>query len=96
MNSNDSTPRNAGPRRPRPAEDAGAKDEGKANKKGEANTAQSDAEAAQRSGQFGADRPDRAQAPTPRRGADEQPHPQGPEYEEGGRYPGTREPGGGR
>lgn len=90
MNSNDSTPRNAGPRRPRPAEDAGVKDEDKAN------TAQSDAEAAQRSGQFGADRPDRAQAPTPRRGADEQPHPQGPEYEEGGRYPGTREPGGGR
>ncbi|WP_373744090.1 hypothetical protein [Achromobacter insuavis] len=60
---------------------------------GKANTPHSDTDAAHRSGQFGADKPDAGKTPAPRRGADKRPHPQGPEYEEGGQYPGTREPG---
>ncbi|CAB3711541.1 MAG: hypothetical protein J0I68_08750 [Achromobacter sp.] len=62
-------------------------------KTGKANTAQSDTDAAHRSGQFGADEPGREAAPKPERGADKRPHPNGPEYEEGGQYPGTRKPG---
>jgi hypothetical protein len=50
-------------------------------------------DAAHRSGQFGADEPGREAAPKPERGADKRPHPNGPEYEEGGQYPGTRKPG---
>lgn len=75
---------------------AGEKGEGKPKGEGKANTPHSDTDAAHRSGQFGADQPAPGKAPAPRRGADERPHPQGPEYEEGGRYPGTREPGGRR
>lgn len=52
-----------------------------------------DAQAARNSGQFGADKPGSGKAPAPKRRADDTPHPEGPEYEEGGRYPGTREPG---
>lgn len=57
-----------------------------------ANTPRDDAAAAHRSGQFGADQPGRDTPAAPRR-ADKQPHPKGPEYEEGGQYPGTRKPG---
>ncbi|MGE8656727.1 MAG: hypothetical protein ACN6O8_08260 [Achromobacter sp.] len=60
---------------------------------GKADTPRSDSDAAHRSGKFGADQPGQEQAPTPRRGADKRAHPQGPEYEEGGQYPGTRAPG---
>lgn len=90
MSKHDSNPTDVKRNRQGPATEAGAEAGGKAN------TPQSDSAAARRSGQFGADQPDGAKTPKPRRGADEQPHPQGPEYEEGGRYPGTREPGTGR
>ena len=87
MSKHDSIPSDVQRDRQAPATEAGAGAGGKAN------TPQSDSEAARRSGQFGADGPGGAPPPKPRRGADAQPHPQGPEYEEGGRYPGTREPG---
>ncbi|MCV6905707.1 MAG: hypothetical protein NTT76_23635 [Achromobacter xylosoxidans] len=59
---------------------------------GKANTPQDDTAAAHRSGQFGADQPGRDTPAAPRH-ADKHPHPKGPEYEEGGQYPGTRKPG---
>lgn len=59
---------------------------------GKANTPRDDTAAAHRSGQFGADQPGRDTPAAPRR-ADKHPHPKGPEYEEGGQYPGTRKPG---
>lgn len=62
---------------------------------GKANTPRDDTAAAHRSGQFGADQPGRDTPAAPRR-ADKHPHPKGPEYEEGGQYPGTRKPGAGR
>lgn len=90
LSKHDSIPSDVQRDRQAPATEAGAGAGGKAN------TPQSDSEAARRSGQFGADGPGGATPSKPRRGADAQPHPQGPEYEEGGRYPGTREPGKGR
>lgn len=60
---------------------------------GKANTPRDDTDAASRSGQFGADKPGSDKDSAPRRGADKTPHPSGPEYEEGGQYPGTRKPG---
>lgn len=52
-----------------------------------------DDDAARRSGQFGSDKPGAEQSGAPERPADKTPHPKGPEYEEGGPYPGTRKPG---
>lgn len=63
---------------------------------GKTNACRSDTAAAHQSGKFGADEPGHEQASQPRRGADQRPHPKGPEYEEGGQYPGTRKPGAGR
>lgn len=95
MNSSDhDNTRNASPSRPTaspaarddavtPAHDGG----------GQADTPCDDAQAARRSGQFGADRPASGKPGPAKRRADDAPHPQGPEYEEGGRYPGAREPG---
>ncbi|EHK64429.1 hypothetical protein [Achromobacter arsenitoxydans] len=57
-----------------------------------ANTPKDDAAAARQSGQFGADKPD-AKEPAAERASDKKPNSKGPEYEEGGQYPGKR-PGG--
>ncbi len=62
---------------------------------GKANTPQDPTDAASRSGQFGSDKPGSDKASAPARGADKKPHPNGPEYEEGGQYPGTRKSGAG-
>ncbi|SSW66914.1 hypothetical protein [Achromobacter agilis] len=59
----------------------------------QANTPQDEAEAARRSGQFGADKPAFGKPPPPGRASDRKPNEKGPEYEEGGQYPGKR-PGG--
>ncbi|SAI06677.1 osmotically inducible protein Y [Bordetella ansorpii] len=50
------------------------------------------------SGNFGADEPDygRAQGEKPNPGQGGQANPKGPEYEQGGRYPGTRQGNGGK
>jgi hypothetical protein len=59
-----------------------------------ANTPRDESEAARRSGQFGADKRVCANPPPPpERGSDNTPNDKGPEYEEGGQYPGKR-PGG--
>lgn len=59
--------------------------------KPQANTPTDDTDTAHRSGQFGADKPEFGKAPpTSKRHADKQPNQQGPEYEEGGQYPGKR------
>ena len=59
-----------------------------------ANTPQGETEAARRSGQFGADKPGFGEPPPrPGRTADKKHNDKGPEYEEGGQYPGKR-PGG--
>ena len=56
-----------------------------------ANRPREEGEAARRSGQFGADKPGFGKAPPPvRREADKTPHRKGPEYEEGGPYPGKQ------
>ncbi|MGE8685980.1 MAG: hypothetical protein ACN6PJ_02515 [Achromobacter sp.] len=56
-----------------------------------ANTPQPDTETARRSGQFGADKPGFGKPPRrPERAADRKPNDKGPEYEEGGQYPGKR------
>jgi hypothetical protein len=57
----------------------------------QANTPTDDTDTAHRSGQFGADKPEFGKAPpASKRHADKQPNQQGPEYEEGGQYPGKR------
>ncbi|MCW0206859.1 MAG: hypothetical protein OJK14_07160 [Achromobacter sp.] len=59
--------------------------------KPQANTPRDESEAARRSGQFGADRPGFGKPPPhPERGSDKKPNDKGPEYEEGGQYPGKR------
>jgi hypothetical protein len=77
--------------------DAARADTGKADAArtgdGKANTPRDDTDAASRSGQFGSDKPGSDKDSAPKRGADKKPHPGGPEYEEGGQYPGTRKPG---
>ncbi len=57
--------------------------------KSKANTPKDDAEAARQSGQFGADKPGN-DAPAAKRPSDRKPNSKGPEYEEGGQYPGKR------
>ncbi|RBL81425.1 hypothetical protein DDE05_44635 [Streptomyces cavourensis] len=74
--------------------DAGSKAGAGAPEGGKANTPQDETDAARRSGQLGSDKPGTDKAAAPARGADKTPHPDGPEYEEGGQYPGTRKPGG--
>lgn len=50
--------------------------------------------AARRSGHFGADKPGYDKpSPERRRDADKRPNRAGPEFEEGGQYPGLRRPG---
>ncbi|RAP65349.1 hypothetical protein A6B37_05195 [Achromobacter sp. HZ01] len=59
-----------------------------------ANTPQDETEAAHRSGKLGADKPGFGKLPAhPARPADKKPNEKGPEFEEGGQYPGKR-PGG--
>lgn len=59
--------------------------------KPKANTPNDETGAAHRSGQFGADKPGFGKQPQPaKRPADKSPNTKGPEYEEGGQYPGTR------
>lgn len=59
-----------------------------------ANEPKDESEAARDSGQFGADKPGYGKASEPaKRPADKKPHTRGPEFEEGGQYPGTRKPG---
>lgn len=59
--------------------------------KPQANQPNDEADAAHRSGQFGADKPGADKdAQTAKRPADKQPNTKGPEYEEGGQYPGKR------
>jgi hypothetical protein len=73
-----------------PAKDP-AKDPANDPAKPQANTPTDDTDTAHRSGQFGADKPEFGKAPpTSKRHADKQPNQQGPEYEEGGQYPGKR------
>jgi len=55
-----------------------------------ANTPKDDTEAAHQSGKFGADKPSVAQEPAAERESDKKPNSKGPEYEEGGQYPGKR------
>lgn len=74
--------------------DAGSKAGAGAPEGGKSNTPQDETDAARRSGQLGSDKPGTDKAAAPARGADKTPHPDGPEYEEGGQYPGTRKPGG--
>jgi hypothetical protein len=61
--------------------------------KPEANTPNDKTDAAHRSGQFGADEPEVAENPPAKRPADKTPNTKGPQFEEGGEYPGKR-PGG--
>ncbi|MFD4836692.1 hypothetical protein ACFWP0_04235 [Achromobacter sp. NPDC058515] len=62
--------------------------------KPKANTPHDETEAAHESGQFGADKPGFGKKPpAPKRESDKKPNEKGPEYEEGGQYPGKR-PGG--
>lgn len=62
--------------------------------KTEADKPQSETETAHRSGQFGADKPGYGKTPSkPERPADKAPNTKGPEYEEGGQYPGKRQEG---
>jgi len=57
----------------------------------EANAPQGETETAHRSGQFGADKPGFGKAPAhPGRASDKKHNEKGPEYEEGGQYPGKR------
>ncbi|MFF7056355.1 hypothetical protein ACFY89_06730 [Achromobacter spanius] len=59
--------------------------------KSKANEPKDEAEAARDSGQFGADKPGYGEAAQPaKRPADKKPNTKGPEFEEGGQYPGTR------
>lgn len=59
--------------------------------KPEANTPNDEADAARRSGQFGADQPGFGKKPpAAKRPADTKPNTKGPEFEEGGQYPGKR------
>ncbi|MBB1593032.1 hypothetical protein [Achromobacter sp. UMC46] len=59
--------------------------------KPEANTPNDETDAAHRSGQFGADKPGFGKPPpAANRPADKKPNTKGPEYEEGGQYPGKR------
>lgn len=56
-----------------------------------ANTPTDETDAARRSGQFGADKPGFGTQTQPaKRPADKKPNTKGPEYEEGGQYPGKR------
>lgn len=57
--------------------------------KPEANKPNDEDDAARRSGQLGADKPGQA-ANTPQRPADKRPNSKGPQFEEGGEYPGKR------
>lgn len=62
-----------------------------AENKPQANTPTDEADAAHRSGQFGADKPEFGKGTqAPARPSDKQPNTKGPEYEEGGQYPGKR------
>ncbi len=54
-----------------------------------ANTPKDEAEAARQSGQFGADKPGEKD-PAAKRESDKKPNSKGPEFEEGGQYPGKR------
>lgn len=54
-----------------------------------ANTPKDDVEAARQSGQFGADKPGENE-PAAKRHSDKKPNSKGPEFEEGGQYPGKR------
>lgn len=59
--------------------------------KPKANTPNHEDAAARRSGQVGADKPDFGKPePEARRPADKRPNTEGPEFEEGGQYPGKR------
>jgi hypothetical protein len=74
--------------------DAGRRQTGRDPAQPQANTPQDETEAARRSGQFGADKPGFGKPPPhPERKSDKKPNEKGPEYEEGGQYPGKR-PGG--
>lgn len=57
--------------------------------KSKANTPKDDTEAAHQSGQFGADKPTDKEQPY-KRESDKTPNRKGPEFEEGGQYPGKR------
>ncbi len=57
--------------------------------KSKANTPKDDTEAAHQSGQFGADKPTDKEQPY-KRESDKTPNHKGPEFEEGGQYPGKR------
>jgi hypothetical protein len=61
--------------------------------KPKANAPKDETQAAHQSGQFGADKPGFGKPPPPKRESDKEPNVKGPEYEEGGQYPGKR-PGG--
>lgn len=59
--------------------------------KSKANESKDETEAAHDSGQFGADKPGYGDERQPaKRPADKKPNTKGPEFEEGGQYPGTR------